>query len=160
MRALAVVLACGLVYGFFGACSAPPEIAVGVVAPELSVEALDGSDIELDAFEGEIVVVNFWATWCQPCRKEFPVLNEIDDRPGVTVLAVSLDEGGPSVVEAFAEREGLDYIIGIGSQELFESYDGLVIPYTLVLDRDRTIVALYRGPVERERIEEDIAGIG
>lgn len=133
-----------------------PEIAVGEPAPDFSRPSLEGSTVTLSSFEGQPVVLNFWATWCQPCRKEFPELLELDSDPRIQVVSVALDEDGAASVDPFVRREGLDYLVLLGDQKLFERFAGFGIPYTLVLDPSRIIVNIYRGPIDKGSIEGDL----
>ncbi len=135
---------------------AKPEIAIGQAAPDPSRPSLQGSTVTLSSFEGQPVVLNFWATWCQPCRKEFPELLQLDSDPRIQVVSVALDEDGATSVDPFVRREGLDYLVLLGDQKLFERFAGFGIPYTLVLDPSRIIVNIYRGPIDRRRIEGDL----
>lgn len=131
-------------------------LKIGEVAPEFTLPRLGGGEIASSALEGEVVILNFWATWCQPCLREIPVLKGFAAE-GVQVVGIALDEEGERAVRPFVERHGLAYTILLGNQEVFLSFDGLTIPYTLVLDGERRIVNYYRGPVTREALDEDIA---
>jgi thiol-disulfide isomerase/thioredoxin len=141
-----------------GSCAGEtkPEIAIGRPAPDFSRPSLAGSPVTLSSFEGQAVVLNFWATWCQPCRKEFPELLALESDPRIKVVSVALDEDGAASVDPFVRREGLDYLVLLGDQPLFELFAGFSIPYTLVLDPSGTIVNIYRGPVDRASIEGDL----
>ena len=108
--------------------------------------------------QGKYVLVNFWATWCAPCRREMPVLKELDAM-GVKVVGIALDEEGERAVAPFVERQGLGYTILLGDQAVFQRFGGLNIPYTLVLDGERRIVNYYRGPVTREALLGDLQAV-
>ncbi len=136
------------------------EVAVGLRAPGFELEALDGNMVEGASLEGRPVVVNFWATWCQPCMHEIPVLKDLDREGAVKIVGIALDEEGARKVAPFVERMGIAYTILLGDQETFQRFNGYTIPYTLVLDDSRTIVNIYRGPITREELERDLAAIG
>jgi len=105
------------------------------------------------------VVLNFWATWCVPCQSEMPVLKEIATNPQVKVVGIALDEGGAKVVQPYVTAHGINYQVLIGNQEVFEQFNGIGIPYTLVLDRTQRIVKIYRGPITREDIDKVLKSI-
>ena len=128
-------------------------------APAFDLPALAGGSLDSEALAGRPVILNFWATWCQPCRKEFPVLNALHRDPRVEIVAIALDEEGERTVAPFVRREGLEYRVLLGDQATFERFGGFTIPYTLVLDGAGTIVAMYRGPAAEESLERDLARI-
>lgn len=150
---LAPVLLVGL------ACSSPPPVAVGEIAPELDLPALGGGTVSSDDLDARPTVVSFWATWCQPCYREIPVLNELAGEPEVQVVSIALDEDGAAVVAPFVEERQIRYPVLLGDEETFLRFDGFGIPHTLVLDAERRIVAVHRGPVEREVLRREL-GLG
>ena len=82
----------------------------GAPAPELSLKGLDGKDINLAQYRGKVVLVNFWATWCEPCRFEIPWLIEMQQKygaKGFTVLGVAMDDEGRSVVAPFVRHRAI-----------------------------------------------------
>jgi len=138
---------------------APERAAVGNRSPHFSLTSLDGEAFDSAGLEGSIVVLNFWATWCAPCRKEIPELIELAHTVGVSVVGIALDEEGESKVRPFAESFGIDYPILLGNEETFLLFDGFVVPHTVVLDRSLNVYKIHRGPVARESLEEDIRAI-
>ena len=106
------------------------------------------------------MVLNFWATWCANCKKELPMLQELAQHPQVKVIGIALDEGGRNAVQPFVEKNGINYTILLGNQQIFTRFNGLAIPYTLILDRNQQIVNIYRGPVGKEAIKADLKQIG
>ena len=138
------------------ACAAPEPVAVGSPAPRFELPALSGGELGSEILKGRPVILNFWATWCRPCRKEFPVLAELDRDPRVEVVTIALDEGGESVVEPFVRRERLPYRVLLGNQRVFERFDGYGIPFTLVLDPQQIVVSIYRGPATLEQLSGDL----
>ena len=143
-------------------CGGEPAAPVGIgsAAPAFELPDLAGGSLRSETLAGRPLILNFWATWCQPCRKEFPVLNALHADPRVEVVTVALDEEGEKKVAPFVEREGLGYTVLLGNQEVFERFGGFTIPYTLVIDSRRTIVGVYRGPASEENLEADLERMG
>ena len=146
------------------ACGAgePDEpVAVGSRAPEFALKAMDGKTVESSSLKGEVVVLNFWATYCQPCRNEIPELNQFAAAGRAKVVGITLDEGGPATVRQYeAETKlKLNYTVLFGNEEVFQRFNGVGIPYTLVLDRSQHIVSIYRGPVDKATLEKDLQKI-
>ncbi len=148
-----ILTACG------GDAGMPARLEIGDPLPEFSLPALDGSEVESGSLAGKVVVLNFWATWCQPCLKEIPELKALaaDDR--LEVVGIALDQEGESAVRPFTEEHGMDYRILLGNQEVFLAMGGIAIPYTLVLDPSLRVINVYRGPATRADVEEDLAGL-
>ncbi|HVS82124.1 MAG TPA: TlpA disulfide reductase family protein [Pyrinomonadaceae bacterium] len=136
--------------------SSPESVVVGSNAPDFALSSLDGTTVKSSSLKGNVVVLNFWATWCQPCMGEIPELKEFAASSKVKVVGIALDEDGLKVVKPFVENNKIDYTVLLGDQEVFQRFNGLGIPYTLVLDRSQRIVKIYRGPATRASLEEDV----
>jgi len=112
-----------------------------------SLKSLDGSEIKLSSFKGEVVVVNFWASWCAPCRKELPVMdgwNKAWAGRGARVVAISIDKEERKA-RRFAEDTGLSLtLIHDGPSGLAKALDLPSLPCTYVLDRDGEVVSVIR----------------
>ena len=151
-------LALTLGFGTLG-CSGPDVVKEGEEAPEFRLQSLDGTWVESDSFKGDVLILNFWATWCVPCLKEIPELKELAADSDVQIVGIALDQDGHKAVARFVERHGIEYTILLGNDEVFQRFDGFGIPYTLVLDASYKVVRRYRGPFTRESLEQDLQGI-
>ena len=144
-----------------GDAGEPPLVEVGAAAPEFALKALDGSTFESDSLKGDVVVLNFWATYCQPCRGEIPELNQVAAKAGAKVVGIALDAGDAKAVQQF-EREmnfKFNYPVLFGDEDVFRRYNGVGIPYTLIIDRSQRVAKIYRGPVNCETLERDLAAV-
>lgn len=155
-RGLALLAAVGLSLSLVACGGTPPPVAVGYPAPSFELPALGGGTLAKAELAGRPMVISFWATWCQPCHREIPVLNQLADDGSAEVVAISLDEGGWPAVERFVAEREINYRVVLGNQEVFARFDGVAIPYTLVLDASGTIVAVHRGPVGQEELERAV----
>jgi peroxiredoxin len=109
------------------------------MAPNFTLKDLNGSEITLSDYEGKMLVLNFWATWCPPCRAEIPdfieVYSEYRDK-GLEILGISVDQVSPNQVRQFVERNEMNYPVAMATRELFRDYPSpQAIPTTLVIDR-------------------------
>lgn len=134
----------------------PEDVTVGNHAPTFSLKALDGSTVTSDSLKGNPVVLNFWATWCQPCLSEIPELKELASTSKVKIVGIALDEDGVKTIKPFVEKNGINYPVLVGDQEVFQRFNGVGIPYTLVLDSSQRIIKIYRGPTTKAALEQDL----
>ena len=122
---------------------------VGYLAPDFSLRNLKGNYQSLDSFSGQVVVLNFWATWCVPCRVEMPSFEKLYRRyrsEGVTVLAVTLDKNSEQNIKSFVEEYELSFPVLLDEEGKVERlYPSMTIPFTYVIDRDGRIVARVDG---------------
>jgi cytochrome c biogenesis protein CcmG/thiol:disulfide interchange protein DsbE len=138
-------------------------------APTVALKDLEGNDVTLAQFRGKVVLVNFWATWCQPCQIEMPWFIEFQEKYGArgfTVLGVAMDDEGKDVVGPFIEKEEFDvdghkrkvnYPILIGNDDIAAKFGGLLgLPTTLVISRDGKITKRFIGLVNHELIVKEI----
>lgn len=137
----------------------PEDVVVGNTIPDFSLTSLEGKTVDKDSLRGEVVVLNFWASWCTPCMAEIPELKELAANSRARIVGIALDETGLETVKPFVEAHKINYTVAVGSQELFQQFNGVGIPYTLVLDPSQRIVKIYRGPTDREQLEADLRTI-
>lgn len=152
--ALALAAACGVAEE-----GGPEDVAVGNVAPTFTLTALDGAKVRSASLKGQPVVLNFWATWCQNCRREIPELKNLASDPKVKVVGIALDEQEPEAVKPFVADHGINYTVLLGDEQTFQRFGGVNIPYTLVLDASGRIAKIYRGVATKEELENDLRAI-
>ncbi|MFE5428785.1 TlpA disulfide reductase family protein [Peribacillus simplex] len=118
-------------------------LEIGAKAPDFSLKTLDGKQVELSDYKGKKVMLNFWATWCPPCKKEMPDMEKYAQQAGddVVVLAVNIDPEND--VQAFVEDNGITFTIPLDSQSaknpVNERYKILSIPTTYFIDKEGII---------------------
>lgn len=133
------------------------DLPVLGTAPAWSLTRLDGTTLDSKALAGKVVVVDFWATWCPPCRAEIPgyiaMQRELESQD-VVVVGVSLDKGGPEVVQRFVQREGINYEIVMGDSQMVSAFGGVeVIPTTFLIDRTGKVRHRKEGAMDRADYE-------
>jgi thiol-disulfide isomerase/thioredoxin len=124
---------------------------------DFTLRKLGGGSTSLSDYRGEWVVVNYWATWCAPCRKEMPELSELhDERDGLTVLGLAFEELSDSDFMEFLEDAPVSYpILKVDVYQPPEPFGApRVLPTTIILDKEGRAVKAFLGPVTREAIEQ------
>ncbi|MEK6279442.1 MAG: TlpA disulfide reductase family protein [Acidobacteriota bacterium] len=161
LLAIGLILLSLVVFGACGRAQAikPEDVVVGNPIPDFSLTSLEGKTVDKNSLKGEVVVLNFWASWCTPCMTEIPELKELAANSKAKVLGIALDELGLETVRPFVEAHQINYTVMVGDQDLFQQFNGVGIPYTLVLDRSQRIVKIYRGPTDRKSLEADLKTI-
>ncbi len=129
-------------------------------APEFNLPDIHGNNVALSQFRGKVVLLNFWATWCPPCRKEIPDLIELHNQyggQGFAVLGISLDEDGARAVRPFAAEHGINYPLLLGNEKVVADYGNFLgIPTSFLIDRGGRIVKSYEGARPKNMFEADI----
>lgn len=139
-----------------------PLPGVGSPAPDFTLTDLDGEPIKLSALRGQLVVLNFWATWCEPCRAEMPELERIYQQyqPGLVVLGVNLQEQ-PEDVRRFTRSINVTYPILLDPDGLVARlYKIIQLPNTYFIDRQGTIQARHIGSLSAEKLQEYLDSMG
>ena len=153
-------------------CSGRPEQVVDAAekgtkgkeaAPNFTLKDGDGRNVSLSDYKGKVVLLNFWATWCGPCKLEIPWFVEFEQKykdRGFAVLGVSMDDDGWEVVKPYLAKTKINYRIVVGNEQVAKQYGGLdALPTTLVIDRTGTIHSTHEGLVSKSVYEKDILAL-
>lgn len=132
-------------------------------APAWKLQDLNGQVVSSEQFKGKVVVIDFWATWCGPCRLEIPGYIELHRKygaEGLVVIGVSLDQGGSEVVKAFAGKMGINYPLLMGDELIQTAFGGLeAIPTTFVIDRTGQVRHRKVGAAEAAEYEKSVLAV-
>lgn len=132
----------------------------GQTAPDFTLTSLDGKTVKLSDFRGQAVLLNFWATWCEPCKIEMPWFVELQKKygpRGLEVVGVAMDDASPKEIAEFAKKMGVNYPILLGKEEVGTAYGGVqYLPTTFYIGRDQKIIGRVFGLVSRSEIEANI----
>jgi peroxiredoxin len=132
----------------------------GVPAPDFTLQALDGSSVKLSDFRGKAVLLNFWATWCPPCKVEMPWFEDLQKqygKDGLVVLGVAMDDSEPATIAKFASELGVNYQVLLGTDKVSDDYgDVQYLPTTFYIGRDGAIVDKMTGLLDRKDIEQAV----
>ena len=160
---VAVVISLMLVFGIQKTRHSRPTGAgklQGQPAPDFSLASVDGKTLKLSDYHGKAVLLNFWATWCEPCKIEMPWFVELQQKygpQGLQVLGVAMDDTDPKDIGEFAKKMGVNYPIVIGKEAVGDQYGGIpYLPSTFYIDRDGKVVDRVYGLVSRSEIEDNI----
>lgn len=142
------------------ATHAREALAADAAAPAFSVRTLEGKTIKLSDFKGKPVVVDFWATWCQPCKASMPHLDQLQDRyakNGLVVLGLSIDDQPVSYVRKYATNLGVKFRLAMADDQVLDDYGPIrSIPTTVFINRRGEVVRRVVGYIDRETLESYI----
>ncbi len=138
-----------------------PQPAIGHPAPDFALTTLDGQPIALADLAGKPVVLNFWATWCGPCRRELPSLQAAADRYGDDVLIVGVDQAeNPQTVQRYVDELGLSFLIPMDTDSrVGQRYNVGGLPTTYFIDPGGTIRYVWMGEMNSVTLAEGIAKV-
>lgn len=140
----------------------PVAPANGAIAPDFTLKRVGahGKAMSLSSLKGKAVLLNFWATWCEPCKIEMPWLVELQKKygpQGLQVVGVAMDDAGVKAISAFARKMGVNYPILQGTEAVADLYGGLDgLPTTFFLDRSGKVVDQALGLESESLIEDSI----
>ena len=136
-----------------------PAGAVHTVAAGFSVQDLNGHPLDLTAYRGKVVLLNFWATWCTPCRAEIPNFVQFQDgygSQGLQIVGLSMDDDAKPVRE-FYQQFKMNYPVGMATDKITQSYGGVLgLPVSFLIGRDGRVAAKYVGAVPIPTVEQEI----
>ncbi len=139
---------------------AAPRITQATVAPDFSLESLDGKNMRLSDLRGKAVLLNFWATWCGPCKIEMPWFVELQNQygsQGLQIVGVAMDDASKEDIAKFAKDMGVNYPILIGKEAVGDAYGGVpAMPESFFIGRDGKVVDKILGLRGKGEIEDAI----
>jgi cytochrome c biogenesis protein CcmG/thiol:disulfide interchange protein DsbE len=137
--------------------SSPIAAGQGEQAPDFSLKDLEGNNVTLADYKGKVVFLNFWATWCPPCRQEIPDFIKAYEKHkdnGLVILGVAVSDRENSV-RSFVEKNKISYPVAMGDEKIVQDYEpGQYIPTTIVIDRNGKIHDKHVGVMDMSQVEK------
>jgi len=137
-----------------------PRLTQSSLAPDFSLESLDGSSVRLSDLRGKAVLLNFWATWCGPCKIEMPWFVDLQKQygsQGLQIVGVAMDDASKEDIGKFAKDMGVNYPILIGKESVGDQYGGVpALPESFLISRDGKIVDKIIGLRGKAEIEDAV----
>jgi len=157
--AIAVVLLAVVSQGWTNQTGALESATSRKVMPPVNVSQLNGGRWKLADHRGEVVLINFWATWCLPCRQETPGLVKLSNTyrgKGAAVIGIAFDEGGTEAIQDFVHEFHLPYPVGLVEPESSWASSVESLPTTILIDRGGRVAKIYMGAVRESVFEADV----
>lgn len=140
--------------------AAVKSVSTRKAAPDFQLKDADGKTVSLSDYKGKVVLLNFWATWCGPCKIEIPWFVDFEQKyrdQGFAVLGVSMDDDGWETVKPYIARSKINYRIMIGDEQTAVKFGGVEsLPTSFMIDREGRIAAVHVGLVSKGDYENDI----
>jgi len=147
MKGLKTILP-GIVFAIFAASSLASSSLEGQVAPDFVLKSSTGENLRLSEYRGDVVMINFWATWCGPCRQEMPLLDELYsryERVGFTLLGVNIDDDSRQAMKMIDELGVSFPVLFDESKDVSKLYAVEAMPVTVLVDREGTVRYVHHG---------------
>ena len=141
-----------------------PTKAEGAAPLDFTLKDMHGTNVRLTDYKGKVILMNFWATWCGPCKTEIPAFNQLYDQykdQGLIVLGVSTDDE-PEALRAYAETMKMTYpvLVGLSKEEILDAWGPIyAIPTSFFVGRDGSICGKHMGPATKEEFEREIKAL-
>jgi thiol-disulfide isomerase/thioredoxin len=149
-----------LVMALLVSCTARNETSAA--ASDFKLQDLNGKIVKLSDFKGKAVLIDFWATWCPPCRESIPGIEKLYKTyagKGLVVLSISLDEGDWDSVKAFATERGITYPVLKGTEDVASQFQVRTIPMLVIINKEGKIVKRYLGFGDDYELDKDIKAV-
>ena len=139
----------GIVFSVLAATSlAASGSLTGQTAPDFALKSSSGQNLRLSEYRGDVVMINFWATWCGPCRQEMPLLEELHaryERVGFSLLGVNIDDDSGKAMNMVTELGVTFPVLFDARKEVSKTYEVDAMPTTVILDREGTVRYIHHG---------------
>jgi len=166
--AVVVIAAAGVTLAFYtlghrnGAPHEAKTAKLRKPAPDFTLPRIDGGQLQLSSYRGKVVLLDFWATWCVPCREETPHFVELQQKygdQGLQILGVSMDDS-PGPVHAFYQQFHMNYPVVMGTAETGSAYGGVLgLPIAFLIDRDGLIYTKHMGATDSAVFEKEVISL-
>lgn len=141
----------------------PSQMKIGAPAPKLVLKDLNGNTVNLADLKGKVVMVDFWATWCEPCQIMIPWMIQLRNQygsQGFEIVGVAMDDEGLPAVKPFAAEKKMNYPIVLGNEDTAQAWGGIFgMPTSFIIDRDGNVRKQHLALVGKDELEKDIKGL-